>query len=449
MESLSAINITLLDRITNERQTRQLNDIFFVDSRLVVNAAHQDPDETTDTVYRIRFVQNPHRPDQILLTFVQPAEERPDTFINTQPAVDAVAISDGAILDIGQGSYRIHLGTPTVFSTHAGWLTITGDFRENNEDALGIYEAEAVTAYLLADGVGGAYGGELVSEYTIKSMLKAVHNASDAAWGHLLRQALQQINADVRTFAESITRQFGQTTKAGSTLTMLVLHGGVGHVLHIGDSRLYRLRDGTLQQLTTDHVSDNPSQPASGSASGKRNVLQRAIGKSAEITPDIFELDVRLKDRFIICSDGASDCITQDQLAAWSQQYAHPHELAAKLVAAAQACGSRDNITLIVADIVDEAPQQEPTMPMARAYIGYEAHWPPPLALRPPQQALDETTVNDDPMTSLDREPDRQAAQIRPPVQPPQRWLRIVVGGLVVGGSVIGLVVLLRHLFAP
>ncbi|MEO8393453.1 MAG: protein phosphatase 2C domain-containing protein, partial [Chloroflexota bacterium] len=187
----------------------------------------------------------------------------------------------------------------------AGWMTISGSVRDHNEDAIGIYERDEAALYVIADGVGGAEAGELVSAFAIRYVLTQFHNAPDDHWSALFRDALDSINAEVRRFTEDSARQTGREFRAGSTFTGVVIDGWKATVAHVGDSRLYRWRDGVAVVMTEDHSRAPNDDPTAA----KHNVLMRGIGKDEYVRPDVFTLDLQPDDRLLLCSDGMSDKI--------------------------------------------------------------------------------------------------------------------------------------------
>ncbi len=131
----------------------------------------------------------------------------------------------------------------------------------------------------------------------------------------------------------------------GCTFTALILRGRVAHVLHVGDSRAYRLRGDRLALLTVDHVRENTG--------GRSNILNRALGVEAELRLDYAAQPVALHDRFLLCSDGVHAYLTPDHITDILRARSASDDTARALVAAALQSGSTDNCTALVVDVVD------------------------------------------------------------------------------------------------
>ena len=215
--------------------------------------------------------------------------------------------------------------------------------RERNEDyaaCLPPGDSRPGLIAALADGVGGAKGGRVAAETAVRAFLDAQDQLNP----------LRGVKANAVTALDSINRWLhtqGQADAALSgmacTFTAMVLLGRQLHAVHIGDSRLYRLRDGTLARLTTDHV------PA---RSAMRNQLTRALGAEPDIRIDYQQEAARNHDRYLLCSDGVhgglSDAAIRDEL----DRRDAPRETARKLTDAAQSARTGDNATAVVVDVI-------------------------------------------------------------------------------------------------
>ncbi|WP_183098000.1 PP2C family protein-serine/threonine phosphatase [Nocardioides pelophilus] len=226
----------------------------------------------------------------------------------------------------------------------------TGRFRENNEDA------GFAGPYLLcvADGAGGAAAGEVASATTSY----VVSARALAAPGHdplrLLAAATGEAHDQLVRGVDADPRRLGMAT----TLTAVLTNGVQTALAHVGDSRAYLLRDGGFTQLSHDHtmvqamVDAGRITPEEAAASPLRNVVLHAVDALSSPTPDLIWLDLRPGDRLLLCSDGLSDVVHEAALAMIltvpSLRLAATH-----LVQAALDAGSRDNVTVIVADVVD------------------------------------------------------------------------------------------------
>jgi serine/threonine protein phosphatase PrpC len=232
-------------------------------------------------------------------------------------------------------------------------LSIAGR-RSNNEDAVCIQPRLGL--FVVADGMGGYEGGEIASALvvdTIYELVRRTAGEADVTWPYAidpLRSVTEnELMVATRLAADRVAaRRSGLLSQMGSTVVALRLSGDGAVIAHVGDSRVYRLRDGALAQLTIDH-SLAAELEATGQVPGDdfpwRHVVTRALG-TATSTPDVQRQGVQPGDVFLLCSDGLSEVLTGAQIAAL---LAAPVEPACHaLVEAAYAAGSRDNISAVV-----------------------------------------------------------------------------------------------------
>ena len=232
-------------------------------------------------------------------------------------------------------------------------LSIAGR-RTNNEDA--ICARPDLGLFVVADGMGGYEGGEVASALaveTIHSLVRRTAGDGDVTWPYAIdpRRSVteNEVMVATRHAGDQIAaRRRGELRDMGSTVVVLRLAGDHAVIGHVGDSRVYRLRDGALVQLTIDHsllaelqatgVTPDPSF-------AWRHVVTRALGTS-RAEPEVQSAQVVAGDVFLLCSDGLSEVLTTDAIAG---MLAAPAEAACRaLVDAAFAAGSRDNISAVV-----------------------------------------------------------------------------------------------------
>jgi PPM family protein phosphatase len=233
--------------------------------------------------------------------------------------------------------------------------------REANEDS---YLAQS-PVFLVADGMGGYEAGDRASAAVVDAF-RDVFADRDAAELELVRDALLAADERVAVVAATTTRGAGSTV-AGLAL---VRHDGEPHwlVFNVGDSRVYRLFDGELAQLTIDHslgqalVDRGELRPEDLATFPGRNVITRAIGASDSMA-DSWLVPIVTGERLLVCSDGlhseVDDATIRDVLASEST----PDAAARELVALANRNGGRDNITLVVLDVVSGGTEVEDTLP--------------------------------------------------------------------------------------
>ena len=223
--------------------------------------------------------------------------------------------------------------------------------RERNEDYCGVVtptdDQLATKGALLAvaDGVGGNAGGREAAEMTVRGVLSDYY-ATPETWG--VTAALDKVLTALNRWVIAQANSHGDMAGMATTLSLLVLRGNRYTLAHIGDSRVYRLRGGELQQLTIDHVWDRPDM---------RHVLKRAVGLDRHLLVDYAEGEIAAGDLFALMSDGVWEKLGQEQIHAVLQLYHSPQMAADDLVKRALAQGGQDNATAVVVRI--EQPGEE------------------------------------------------------------------------------------------
>jgi protein phosphatase len=235
-----------------------------------------------------------------------------------------------------------------------GAVSITGNFRENNEDrcltdAAGRY-------FLVADGMGGQCAGEKASAMAIELIprrLEQVIDFSQDTGNSVVRgidDAIGLANGEIMAMSE-LDPEFHNM---GTTIALLLRAGDRFYVAGIGDSRVYLFRGGNLKKLTQDHsltqaLFDAGTITAEEAARHRyRNVLYRYLGtKEGGSGAKAQPVDVQRGDRFILCSDGATDGLSDEALGEILGREREPQRAAQSIVDGALAAGSRDNITCV------------------------------------------------------------------------------------------------------
>jgi serine/threonine protein phosphatase PrpC len=242
-----------------------------------------------------------------------------------------------------------------------GIATDVGCVRETNEDSISVVRAEGALLAVVADGMGGHASGEVASRIAVDAIARGF--ASDATDPRQsLVRAVQDANRAIYDAAASDAALDGM----GTTCTAVLVRDGLAYCAHVGDSRLYLVRDGELFLMTEDHSAVNElvrrREISREDARGHpdRNVIIRALGSRREIDvaawPQAFS--VRDGDRFLLCSDGLYDLVSEAQLLE-SAATAAPQDGCERLVAAARARGGHDNISVAIVAL-ESAPAAEP-----------------------------------------------------------------------------------------
>ncbi len=202
----------------------------------------------------------------------------------------------------------------------------------------------------VADGIGGAKGGRIASETAVRGFLDGFCDLPETME---VRRAAATVISSLNGWIYGQGKRDPELAGMGCTFTSLVLRGRIAHILHVGDSRAYRLGGNRLTQLTTDHVRE-------GTNGGRSNVLYRALGVETEVRLDYASQPVALHDRFLLCSDGVHAFLSQEVIADIMRARSASDDTARELVRAALDAGSTDNCTALVVDVV-ELPTAEST----------------------------------------------------------------------------------------
>ncbi|MEU9043233.1 MULTISPECIES: protein phosphatase 2C domain-containing protein [unclassified Kitasatospora] len=226
-----------------------------------------------------------------------------------------------------------------------------GLIREGNEDSG--YAGPRLLA--VADGMGGAAAGEVASSEVLGSIVRLDEDVPGADLLTLLGDAVQGANDRLRQMVEEDPQLEGM----GCTLTAMLWTGQRMGMVHVGDSRAYLLRDGSLVQITQDHtwvqrlVDEGRITPEEAETHPQRSLLMRALDGRGQVEPDLSIREVRAGDRYLICSDGLSGPVSHQTLQDTLGSFYSPEQTVQELIQLALRGGGPDNITCIVADVID------------------------------------------------------------------------------------------------
>ncbi len=227
-----------------------------------------------------------------------------------------------------------------------GFASEKGPRKQNEDFAAAVVGADLLeprreVVAAIADGVGGAKGGRVAAETAVRGFLDGFWDLPETM--EVRRAAARVVNA-LNGWINALGRQDPELAGMACTFTALVLRGRVAHLVHLGDTRCYRLRRDHLTCLTADHVRER--------GPGQSRVLTRALGAEAEARLDYAAQPVALHDRFLLCSDGVHGVLTDDSIGEALRERSAPEVAARALVAAALDAGSADNCTALVLDVV-------------------------------------------------------------------------------------------------
>ncbi|MEU9861726.1 Stp1/IreP family PP2C-type Ser/Thr phosphatase [Streptomyces sp. NPDC047971] len=226
-----------------------------------------------------------------------------------------------------------------------------GMIREGNEDSG--YAGPRLLA--IADGMGGQAAGEVASSEVISTLVTLDDDVPSSDILTSLGAAVQRANEQLRMMVEEDPQLEGM----GTTLTALLWTGQRLGLVHVGDSRAYLLRDGVLTQITQDHtwvqrlVDEGRITEEEATTHPQRSLLMRALGSGDHVEPDLSIREVRAGDRYLICSDGLSGVVSHQTMEDTLASYQGPQETVQELIQLALRGGGPDNITVIVADVLD------------------------------------------------------------------------------------------------
>jgi serine/threonine protein phosphatase PrpC len=247
-----------------------------------------------------------------------------------------------------------------------GSATDTGRVRARNEDSV----LAQAPVFLVADGMGGHLGGEVASQMTVDTFREILGRPTLVAAD--IPTLLQDANEAIRLRArvDPAVNDMG-TTAVGLAM---VTEGGGDYWLafNVGDSRIYRMQDGVLTQITVDHsyvqdlVAAGRIAPEEARTHPERNIVTRVLGVQDHPIPDFWVFPPEPGERFLICSDGLSGELDDEALEQLLSIDAPPFELARLLVETANRAGGRDNISVIVVDVAGDDQPEEPEDRAAR-----------------------------------------------------------------------------------
>ena len=299
-----------------------------------------------------------------------------------------------------------------------------GLLREGNEDSA--YAGPRLLA--VADGMGGHAAGEVASAVAISALADLDEDMPAAELELALADAVTRANQTLHDMVMADPSIGGM----GTTLTAMLWSGGRVALCHIGDSRAYVLSGGELRQITHDHtlvqslVDDGRISPDEAATHPQRSLLLRALDGTSEAEPDLSILDARAGDRYLLCSDGLSSVVSEETLHRILATVKDPEDAVLQLVELAIKGGGPDNITCIVADVVDSATAlRPPTQNSVLAGAASNGGRPTLLRTNSPAgraHALSQTKPQAAIVVDHDDPVPRRAQAEEEPMHPRRRW---------------------------
>ena len=250
----------------------------------------------------------------------------------------------------------------------ASMRTDQGHVRDHNEDFIAREEPKSAGEesrngwlYIVADGVGGADKGEVASEYaTERTIHHYLANDQPADWGERLRQAMQSANTELR----HMVIELEPGNRMATTMVAAVFHNGQATIANVGDSRAYHLRNSVLQQVTKDQslvarlVEEGAITEKEALNHPRKNVILHSLGAENSPQIDIFEVELKMGDQIVLCSDGLTRHVMDDEIASIVSQLS-PSTATEKLIQLANDRGGEDNISVAVLRIGEQQAELE------------------------------------------------------------------------------------------
>ncbi len=245
--------------------------------------------------------------------------------------------------------------------------TDVGCVRQNNEDNFGYDTRQGI--FVVCDGMGGMAAGEVASKLAVDTVLMYFRDCTDGNYpmadaapegvsdrARALASAIQRANAAVHDASQSEPGRAGM----GSTIVAALVKGEFFSIAHVGDSRIYLIRDGTIQQLTNDHslvmeqVRRGLMTLAEARASDMQNIIIRALGSDKNVEPDLDDQMARPGDILLLCSDGLTRHLPDESLLELITNAPGLEQACEALVQGAKDAGGDDNITCLLLRMVRE-----------------------------------------------------------------------------------------------
>jgi PPM family protein phosphatase len=247
-------------------------------------------------------------------------------------------------------------------------MTDIGCVRANNEDNFGYDSRYGI--YVVCDGMGGQAAGEVAAKIAVDAVLTYFRNGAKdnrfpiegnvfqglSAHGVLLASAIHQANQSIHQVAAENPSRTGM----GSTIAAVLVHGGSYTIAHVGDSRIYQLREGAIRQLTNDHslvmeqVRRGLITEEEARHSDMQNIIIRALGSGESVEPDVSEFEAEPGCTLLLCSDGLTRHVPDETINAIVERAPELPEACSMLVDAAKMAGGQDNITCMLLRFVEQ-----------------------------------------------------------------------------------------------
>ncbi|KAB1440712.1 Stp1/IreP family PP2C-type Ser/Thr phosphatase [Candidatus Galacturonibacter soehngenii] len=231
-------------------------------------------------------------------------------------------------------------------------ITDVGQKRNMNQDY--VYTSENPVGnlpnlFVVADGMGGHNAGDFASKYTVKQLIKLIESSEETNPIKIMRQSIELANMQLLQKANENSELMGM----GTTLVVATIVKEYIYIANIGDSRLYIINSG-IRQITKDHslveemIRLGEIEREDAKNHPDKNIITRAIGAAEEISVDFFEMKLEKEDTILMCSDGLTNMIDDNEICQIIKNQKTPEQKAQKLVETANKNGGKDNIAVII-----------------------------------------------------------------------------------------------------
>jgi serine/threonine protein phosphatase PrpC len=247
------------------------------------------------------------------------------------------------------------------FKLNIGNYSDVGKIRDINEDYFGAFSGSFGNLLIVCDGMGGHKGGEIASRLAVESIgnyFKKLNDSYNISEG--IYKSLEAANTSIILKA----KEDPELTDMGSTIVLVLVNNGLAYYTSLGDSRIYKIRDGVLQQITKDNslvqqmIDSEIITEDEAKVHPKKNVITKALGTNDELEPEIYEpFKLQVNDKLILCSDGLTAHVDKEEIFQLSENNP-PQKAAQKLVGLANQRGGTDNITVQIIAIGEELDKQ-------------------------------------------------------------------------------------------
>jgi PPM family protein phosphatase len=238
-----------------------------------------------------------------------------------------------------------------------GVMSDKGMHRDTNEDSYDIIAGfpGLPAVFVIADGMGGHSSGEIASRTAVDFINARILGEPELlSDGNNVAESIVRIMDATNSHVFSLSQENPELSGMGTTLTMAVVYTKWLYIGHVGDSRAYLYRNGSLDRLTTDHsyveelIRSGNLTREEAKTHPRKNVITRALGCQSTLEVDNAVFEMRQNDTFLICTDGLTNMLSDEEITAILEEYTDPQECSKKLVDTANQQGGADNITVLV-----------------------------------------------------------------------------------------------------